>query len=472
MVLLGLIIVLPCITPLLAQGRSSTGQSTLTISDHAEWPITDVGSKLMPQEPDAALKQMLSEIDPLRIKKIIEKLVSFGTRHTCSSQDDPERGIGAARDWIESEMRAIATQSGDRMTVSVPKYVQGRAARIPFPVTISNVVARLEGTSDPSRVYVISGHYDSRNSGDNDYEGDSPGANDDASGVAVVMELARIMASKPSQATIIFTAVAGEEQSLYGSAFLAQTLKNSSTNVEAMLNNDIVGSSVGDKGQKDPYTIRLFAQGLPTASNAQQLQQMLRIGAENDSPTRQLARFALEVGSNSDTGMNVAVIYRLDRYGRGGDHSSFLQQGYPAVRFTEPNEDFAHQHQDVRMEGDLQYGDLPQFVDFEYVARVAKVNMATLWSLANSPGAIPNAKFDPSLSNKSKMSWTTPKSGKVAGYEIVWRPTDAAQWSHVLPVGKVVSATIPLSRDNVIFGVRAIGANGYKGPVTVPGVRL
>jgi hypothetical protein len=445
--------------------------SEVAFNPTSEWPISNVGDRLVPQAPDVELQQMLSEIDPVRIRQIIEKLVSFGTRHTLSTQTDPKRGIGAARDWIAAEMQRFADASAGRMTVSVPGYTQRKASRIPFPVKISNVIARMEGSLDPSRVYVITGHYDSRNTDALNYEDDAPGANDDASGVAVVMELCRIMATRQPHATIVFGAVAGEEQSLYGSAFLAQSLKNSSTNVEAMLNNDIVGSSTGDKGQKDPYTIRLFAQGVPTISSPQQLQQLLRIGAENDSPTRQLARFAHDVASNSATQMNIAIIYRLDRYGRGGDHSSFLQMGYPAVRFTEPNENFDHQHQDVRVQNGVQYGDLSEFVDFEYTARVAKVNMATLWSLAKSPGLVRNVRIDAAdLGNDSKLSWSRPKSSDVAGFEIVWRQTDAPFWTHVVAVGDVTTATLPLSKDNVVFGLRAVGKNGYRGPASIPGL--
>jgi Zn-dependent M28 family amino/carboxypeptidase len=289
------------------------------------------------------------------------------------------------------------------------------------------------------------------------YRDDAPGANDDASGVAIVMELARIMANKKPHTTILFAAVAGEEQGLYGSAFLARTLKSQGVNVEAMLNNDIVGSSTGARGQKEPFVIRMFAQGLPTTLSSAQTQQILGIGGENDSPTRQLARFVHDVASNDATEMNVQIVYRLDRYGRGGDHSSFLQQGYPAVRFTEPNENFAHQHQTVRKKDDVQYGDLPEFCDFDFIARVAKVNMAALWSLANSPGLVPAVKLNTAgMINDSNLSWSPVKSGEVAGHEIVWRPTLSSYWTNVMSAGSALSTTMPLSPDNVVFGVRAV----------------
>lgn len=266
--------------------------------------------------------------------------------------------------------------------------------------------------------------------------------------------------------------MAGEEQGLYGSNFLAETLANSSTRVEGMLNNDIVGSSTSDHNTTDPFDIRCFAQGPPSTENATVAAQRLSIGGENDSPARELARFVGEVATNNATGMNVAVIYRLDRFLRSGDQLSFLQQGYPAVRFTEPNENFAHQHQDVRVEDGVQFGDLPQFVDFDFTARVARVNGAALWSLANAPGLPTNVRVNTTaLDNNSKLSWQLTAGDNadlVAGYEIVWRPTDAPLWTHMADVGKVNGVTVPASKDNVIFGVRSYGPDGYKSPAVFP----
>ena len=284
-----------------------------------------------------------------------------------------------------------------------------------------------------------------------------------------MMELARVMATRMPRATMIFTAVAGEEQNLYGSNFLARSLKNASVNVEGMLDNDIVGSSTGDKGQKDPFTIRLFAQDPPSTESPAMAAARLSIGAENDSPARELARFSIEVAANDATEMNIALIYRLDRFLRGGDQLSFLQQGYPAVRFTEPNENFAHQHQDVRVVDGVQYGDLPEFVDYDFTARVARVNLATMWSLANAPGFVRNVTVNvTNLSNDSQFSWTPSDDDFVDSYEVLWRPTSAPLWTHMLNVGKVATATVPLSKDNVIFGIRAVGKNGYKSPAVVP----
>lgn len=283
------------------------------------------------------------------------------------------------------------------------------------------------------------------------------------------MELARILAKKQPKSTIILGAVAGEEQSLYGSTFLAQTLKNASTNVEGMLNCDIVGSSTGDRGQKDPFTIRAFAQGPPPSENATVAARRLQIGGENDSPARQLARFSAEVAANDATGMNIAIIYRLDRFLRGGDHRPFLEAGYPAIRFTEPNENFAHQHQNLRTENGTVYGDLIEFVDFDYTARVAKVNLATLWSLSQAPGMPRNVTVDTTaLDNNTRLKWIVASDPDIKSYEIVWRPVAASLWTHMLDVGLVGNANLALSKDNVIFGVRAVGKNGFKSPAVYP----
>ncbi|EEY20813.1 peptidase M28 [Verticillium alfalfae VaMs.102] len=301
------------------------------------------------------------------------------------------------------------------------------------------------------------------------YEAEQPGANDDASGVAVALELARVLAKRKPAATIVFAAVAGEEQGLLGAQFMAQTFKNASVNVEGMLNVDLVGSSVGSRGEKEPNTVRLFCQGPPLTETPAQASQRLSIGGENDSPARQLGRFITEVAANKFTDMRVAMIYRLDRFLRGGDHRPFLEAGYAAVRFTEPNENFDHQHQDTRVEDGVQYGDLPEFLDYEYIARVAKVDLAAMWSLANAPAKVNNVRVNGTwLSNDSQLFWDPVNSTNLAGYEVVWRPTDAPLWTHALFVGDVRTATVELSKDNVIFGVRSVGKNGYKSPVTIP----
>ncbi|KAG6832107.1 hypothetical protein H0H87_002746 [Tephrocybe sp. NHM501043] len=423
------------------------------------WP-KGPGEPLAPQDPDHELKSMLNEIDVSRIKGIIAKLVTFGTRHTLSNQTDPHRGIGAARDWVASEVREYAKASNGRMTVEVPSYVQVPASRIPTDTVISNIVATLKGSEEPNRVYVISGHYDSRVTDVMNFIDDAPGADDDGSGVAISMELARIFATHVPKATIMFAVVAGEEQGLYGSDFMAKTLKAAGVDVQGMLDNDIVGSPKGDVGTPPaPFDIRMFVQGLPTSETAAQISSRGSSGAENDSPARQLGRFVSEVAQNAVT---------QTRFLRGGDHLSFLKVGYPAVRFTEPQENYAHQHQDTRIVDGVQFGDLQEFVDHDFIARVAKVNGAALWSLAQAPGTPKNVKLDTSaLTNNSTLTWTQDPAAD-GGYEIVWRASDDAGWSHVVPVGHVGSATLRLSKDNVEFGVRSVGKNGFRSPAGYP----
>jgi hypothetical protein len=427
------------------------------------------GTPPLSQRPDRELRAILREVDPKRIEAIIRKLVSFGTRHTLSTQDDPVRGIGAARDWIYAEMQRYAAASGGRMTVELQSYIQPVADRIPVPTRITNVMATLRGSVTPERVYVVSGHYDSRVTDVMNATADAPGADDDASGVAVSMELARVMATRSPKATIVFAAVAGEEQGLYGARHMAAEYKAAGTDVQAMFTNDIVGSSRADDGTRDPHTIRLFAEGVPTAETPQQAATRRSVGGENDSPPRQLGRFVREVAVNRDTDMDVRVIYRRDRYLRGGDHIGFLEQSYPAARFTEPNEDYAHQHQDVRVENGTQFGDLPEFCDFPYIARVARVNAATLWSLATAPGTPKGVGVRTSaLTNDTELVWQRGTEPDLAGYEVVWRETTVPEWTNALNVGDVTTATIDLSKDNVFFGVRAVDTAGHRSPVAYP----
>ncbi|MCX4907600.1 M20/M25/M40 family metallo-hydrolase [Streptomyces sp. NBC_00878] len=421
------------------------------------------------QPPSPELRALLREIDPDRIEATVRKLVSFGTRHTLSTQDDPDRGIGAARDWILAEMRSYAAASGGRMTAELQSYVQDPAPRIPTATRITNVVATLRGSVTPDRVYVVSGHYDSRVTDVMDATSDAPGADDDASGVAVAMELARVMAKRRPASTIVFAAVAGEEQGLYGAAHMASRFKAAGTDVQAMFTNDIVGASTADDGTKDPYTIRLFAEGVPTSETPEEAATRRSVGGENDSPSRQLARFVRDTGDNSATGMHVRVVYRRDRYRRGGDHIPFLEQGYAAARFTEPAEDYAHQHQDVRVEGGKQYGDLPEFCDFAFTARVARVNAAALWTLAQAPAAPRDTRIlTAALTNATELTWKRGSEPDLSGYEVVWRETTAPEWTHVIPVGEVTSHEVDLSKDNVFFGVRAVNRAGLRGPVAFP----
>jgi hypothetical protein len=299
---------------------------------------------------------------------------------------------------------------------------------------------------------------------------DAPGANDDASGTAAVLEMARVMAKYEFDATIVFMAVAGEEQGLLGSTHFAEQAKQKNWNVDAMLDNDIVGNSLGGNGVRDRNHLRVFSEGVPSNETAAEATTRRSVGGENDSASRQLARFIKEIGDTFVPQFKVMMIYRRDRYGRGGDHIPFLERGYPAVRFTEVNEEFRHQHQNVRVENGVQFGDLPEFVDFAYVANVARVNAASLAALAWAPSR-PKAVtiVAQRLSNDTELRWDANKEPDLAGYEIVWRETTDAVWTNSKPVGNVTSFTMKgMSKDNYFFGVRSIDKDGNKSPVTYP----
>ncbi|HEU4714396.1 MAG TPA: M28 family metallopeptidase [Pyrinomonadaceae bacterium] len=421
---------------------------------------------------NTTINAIVREIDARNIERSIRQLVSFGTRNTLSEQNDPKRGIGAARDWLYAEFLKAAEASGGRMTVEKQSYEQPKATRIPQPTIVTNVVATLKGTQPESsdRIYVVSGHYDSMCNSPTDAKCDAPGANDDASGTAAVLEMARVMAKHQFEATIVFMAVAGEEQSLLGSTHFAEQAKQKNWNIDAMFTNDIIGNTLGGNGVRDRGQVRVFSEGVPSNETPAEANTRRSVGGENDSPSRQLARFIKEMGESYVPQFKVMLVYRRDRYGRGGDHIPFLERGYPAVRFTEVHEDFRHQHQNIRVENGVQYGDLPEFVDFGYVANVARVNAASLAVLALAPArpkgvTIPAAR----LSHDTDLRWEANKELDLAGYEVVWRDTAAATWTNSRAVGNVTSFTMKgMSKDNYFFGVRAIDKDGNRSPVTYP----
>ena len=422
------------------------------------------------------LRALLRAVDPARIKATIEQLVAFGTRHTASSQTDPARGIGAATDWVAAQMTAFAGASAGNMTVERQSFVQPVSSRIPVPTTITNVIATLHGTASPQRYYVVTGHLDSRVTDVLDFTSDAPGADDDASGVALVLELARVFATRRFPGTLVFATVAGEEQGLYGSTYMAQQMAAAGADVQGMFSNDIVGASrAWDGTAPDPYTLRMFLEGVPTAATASQISAMQSVGGENDGASRQLGRFVKEVATPALTGgMNVRLIWRRDRYLRGSDHLSFQGQGYPAARFTEPRENFDHEHQNTQVVDGVQLGDLIEFVDFDYIARVAKVNAAALWALAASPATPKNALIHATApvnfsgTNLTTLSWDANPEPDLAGYRVVLRETTSADWTREIDVGNVTSVTLDISKDNVQFGVRAVDARGNLSPVAFP----
>ncbi|THC44948.1 M20/M25/M40 family metallo-hydrolase [Massilia sp. Mn16-1_5] len=432
-------------------------------------------SHAAPTAPDvtrhqAQIDKIVVEISPKRIDAYIRKLVSFETRHTMSDTTSDTTGIGAARRWIRSELERCG--AGTSLQVSFDSHIAPVSARISRPTEIVNVVATLPGTQDASkdRLYVVTGHYDSRNTDVMDASGKAPGANDDASGTAAVMELACVMAKYKFDATLVFMAVAAEEQGLLGAGHWAKTAREKNLNVAGMFTNDIIGSSRADDGRVDNKQVRLFAQGVPaTKEMSETVRQLVATGGENDSISRQLARHVKEQGERYVKGFKVNVIQRHDRYLRGGDHMPFLEQGYAALRFTEPNEDFSHQHQNLRTENGKVYGDLIEFVDVDYTAKVAKVNAAALASLALAPSAPQGVKVrTDKLVNDSTLVWQANPEPDVAGYRIVWRDTTAAGWQGAKFVGNVTEATINMSKDNYFFGVQAVDKDGNVSVASYP----
>ena len=447
--------------------------STVALAQNeARSKVSETGAP-EPMVVDIRIAAALQQVSAERIRANIERLVSFGTRLTISAQDPAAigagRGVGAAREWLESEFERYAKDCGGCLEVKTDTFTEPAADRIPQPAEITNVYAVLRGTDaeNAKRIVLVTGHYDSRNSDTLDTKGDAPGANDDGSGTAVSLECARVLSKLKFPATIIFLTVAGEEQGLNGSHHFAKMAKDQGWNIEAVLNNDIVG---GDKSaEQDRSVVRVFSEGLPAAATEQEIRRIRGLGGENDSTSRQLARYIFDVGRTYDAGVTPMLVFRLDRYLRGGDHYSFNQQGFAAVRFTEFREDFHHQHQSVRTENGIEYGDLTKFVDFDYVAHVARLNAATLASLASAPASPASVHLlAKDLENDSTLTWENSPGGSASGYEILWRATTSPEWEHVEKVGDVTRTTLKLSKDNVIFAVRAVDAQGHRSLPVVP----
>jgi Peptidase family M28 len=414
---------------------------------------------------DPAVSAALARVSAQQLRATDERLVGFGTRSTFSEKAGPRRGVFAARAYLVERFREIARTSGGRMTVALDSYVQTAdpRRRIPRDVEISSVIATLKGDEPGTRTYVMSSHYDSRNSNNDDGVNDAPGADDNGSGTSAVVEAARVLTSVPMHATVVFACFDSEEQGLFGSAHFAKSLKDRQVDVEGNLNNDIVGASVGDDGVKRDDVIRMFSESLPPGTDPARVN---AIGSENDSPSRELMRFAKETSDAYATGLHGAMTYRADRFLRGGDHESFNAQGFPAIRFTEPAENFNHQHQNVRVENGVQYGDLLQYMDFDYLAKVTRYNVATLAALALAP-ATPKVVVDTkNLTNDTTLTWQpVPRAVR---YEILRRATTDAQWTDVQDAGSATTVTLKYSKDNWLFGVRAVDAQGHRSPAGYP----
>jgi hypothetical protein len=463
---------------------------TLSPAATAAPPAKVYGEPIGVAPADPAITRALADVSAARIRQTISTLVDFHTRNTLSSMDTnlpPNTGVTAAAKWIEQQFSQISEACHGCLEVQTDTFTQpadpGPRSRVKAPTTITNVYAILRGT-DPAqaaRMYLVTGHYDSINSNVfhdwSDTSGFAPGANDDASGTTVSIESARVLSRHRWPATIVFVAVAGEEQGLLGSTHLAKLAKDEGWQLAGVLNNDIVGGDTtpGDT-MEDKTRVRVFSQGIPSTATPEEVQRTLALGLESDGPSRELARVATAVGRTyfHPAAFHPVLEFRLDRYLRGGDHRSFNQQGFAAIRFTEWRENFDHQHQNVRVENGRQYGDLLRFVDFNYVANVARLNAATLATLASAPAAPEEVRVvTTNLDNNSTLHWK-PGAGTPASahYDIVWRDTSAPDWQFHQPVPAADAAqssiTLPVSKDNVIFGVRACNRAGQCSPAVPP----
>lgn len=419
---------------------------------------------------DPEIENMVKEVSVDSLQSYINTLVSFGTRSTLSTQTDNKRGIGAARNWVLKKFNEFAKNAAGRLTAIIDTTTIQPSGRIDSPVLLGNVMATLKGT-DPNdhRIFIISGHLDSRRSDVMDKTGDAPGADDDGSGTAAVIECARIMSQHSFPTTIIFVAVSGEEQGLYGSAFMADKAKKENWDIRAVLNNDIIGSNNSNQTDIINNTkVRVFSEGIPANASENDVARIRALGLENDSKSRDLSRYIKEIGERYVDNLEVKLIYRTDRFLRGGDHIPYLKNGFTAIRITEMNENFTHQHQDVRKENGIQYGDLPQFIDYEYLRKNTALNLANLANLAKAPSVPQRVRIDvKSLSNNSSLSWQNPENGNVKGYYILIRETSSPMWEKKIFTTQN-SITLPFSKDNYFFGVQSVNENGNESLPVVP----
>ena len=435
-----------------------------------------------PPSPDAKLRQIVQPVSGEQMKQTVEKLVSFGTRHTLSSQTNPKRGIGAAVRWAEAEMKSFGLE-----TLQTCDTVSGR--RVPTPTKVCNAVAIQRGTERPNDVVIITGHIDSRVTDVMNSTADAPGANDDGSGTAAVIEAARVLSKHGFPGTIVYAALSGEEQGLLGGKILADHAKAQGWNVIANLNNDIVGNSCGSDGVCNDKTVRVFSEG-PRWQGHEELASKIRsLGGENDAPSRNISRYLDSLADRLNIGLDVMQVWRNDRFGRGGDHTEFLNAGFPAVRLSVAVEDYEHQHQDLRTEKGIKYGDTVDEMDFPYLAKVTKLNVAALAAMALAPRP-PEAVVEGAVSTNTQARWTQVPGA--AAYVVRWRRTDANQWQHSTAisqpsaadqeatVAKLLKASpeftqivpagmhlvIPKTRvDDWVFGVSSVSADGFESPV-------
>jgi len=434
--------------------------------------ISSVGAQTIINR-DPEISRMVDEISSERIENYVRTLVSFHTRHNMSSRDNPSQGIGAAWNWVKSEMEKNIPASEGRLEVKFEEYtVGGKGQRIPYTITLKNVVATLKGTdSNDDRKILISAHLDSRAQIDSDSTSFAPGADDDGSGIAAILEMVRIMSSRRFPATIIFMAVTGEEHGLYGARHMAAKAKNENWNIVAMLNNDMIGNSgSGETILNDNMRVRVFSEGIPSFETEQMAALRRYTSGENDGKARQLARYIKEIGERYVDQLTVTLVFRNDRFGRGGDHSPFCEQGFTAVRICEFNENYNRTHKIPAVVNGIQEGDLPEYVDYEYVRKNTGINLATVANLAKAP-------FEPAscgivvsgLTNKTTLRWEAPSKGqKPSGYYILIRETWQPLWEKKIFVTGT-EVTLPYSKDNYFFAVQSVDAAGHESLAVFPG---
>ena len=423
------------------------------------------------QNAPVPLRELAEGVQPAELRATVEKLVGFGTRHTLSDTVSDTRGIGAARRWVQARFAAIGRDCGGCLEVLTPSQTISDV-RIPKPTEVVNVVAVQRGTSDPQRVIVITGHLDSRAGDVMNATIDAPGANDDASGVAAVIEAARVLSRHRFRATLVYAALSGEEQGLYGGRILAAYARAQGWQVQANLNNDIVGNSRGGNGVHDNSTVRVFSEGTKTTETQQQANRRRYNGGEVDSPSRNIARFISTLAEHHLTNLRVKMVYRTDRYGRGGDQVAFLEAGFPAVRMVEANEDYTRQHQDVRVENGIRYGDTVEGMDFDYLTQITRLNVVSMAAMARAPAPPAGVSIEGAVTPHTTLRWKA--SPGAAGYRMWWRDTTAPQWTHHRDVpaeaGEAQSTLLRnINIDDWFFGVSAVSADGHESPVVFPG---
>ena len=422
---------------------------------------------------DPEIAAMISEINADTLKANMYKLVSFGTRNTLSTQHSSSRGVGAARQWILSKFNEYATASDGRLTAfidTVTYLPDGK--RVNRPLILGNVVATLKGTDTTDhRIFIMSGHLDNMRTNVMDSVGDAPGADDDGSGTVAVMECARVMSKHKFPATIIFVTVAGEEQGLIGAYYMAKKARKENWSIEAVLNNDIMGSNNSNETNIiDNTKLRVFSEGFSVLDTGKLAMQIRSLGLENDGRSRQLARYIKEVGERYVDNLQVVMIYRNDRFLRGGDHTAFVENGYAGVRFTEMNENYTRQHQDVRTENGIAYGDLPEHIDFEYLRKNSGINLANLSNLAKAPAIPEEVKIEvKKLSNTTYLNWKAPKTGLVKGYYILIRETTSPVWQKKIYTD-TLAINMPYSKDNYFFAVQSVNESGNESLPVIPTV--